>query len=135
MRTSITSPHWPVTEALAAHIQACIESLEQRFGDRVRSIAIRLMDVNGPKGGEDKVCRLQARIDNHPSINTEGRHAELYTAISLASHRLERSLDSVLDEGRQRNPKSRHNEESIHPSTESERTSQPEETDHELPSM
>lgn len=117
MRTEITSPHWPVTEGLADHISACMEHLEERSGHRVRSVAVRLSDVNGPKGGVDKVCHLQARIDNHPSLNTEGRHTDLYTAITLAAHRLERSLGSVLDETRTRNPKSRQSAKALKPPT------------------
>jgi ribosome-associated translation inhibitor RaiA len=65
------------------------------------------MDVNGPKGGVDMVCRIQARIDNHFSINTEGRHTDLYAAITLAAHRMERSIGSILDASRVRNPNSR----------------------------
>ena len=135
MRTEILSPHWCVTEALAGHITTRLEHLEHRFGDRVHSIAVRLADVNGPKGGEDKVCRLQAQIENHPSINTEGRSADIYTAISQAAHRLERALGAVIDETRTRNPKSRHSAASIDCSTQPEGAPQPEEMPHELPSL
>jgi ribosome-associated translation inhibitor RaiA len=119
MRTEITSPHWPVTTALAGHIQARVDHLDARSGDRVRSLTVHLADVNGPKGGEDKVCHLLARIDCHPSINIEGRHTDLYLAISLAVRRMERSLGEVLDERRTRNPKSRHNDRSLQPPEES----------------
>jgi len=113
MQTEISSPRWPVSKALAGHIQDRVQHLESRSGDRVRSLAFHLTDVNGPKGGEDKVCHLRARIDSHPSINTEGRHTDLYIAINLASRRMERSLGEVLDESRTRNPKSRHNARSL----------------------
>lgn len=108
MRTEIISPRWSVTEAMAGHIALRMDHLERRFGDRVLSMAVRLGDVNGPKGGDDKVCRLRARLENHPSINTEGRHPDIYAAIAQATHRMERTLGSVLDESRSRNPKSRH---------------------------
>jgi putative sigma-54 modulation protein len=107
MRTEITSLHWPVTDALQGHIHACLAHLETRFGDRIKEIEIRLLDVNGPKGGEDKVCRIQARIDKHPSFHTEGRNGDLYQAINLAVRRMERALESVLDGTRTRNPKAR----------------------------
>lgn len=135
MRTEIDSPRWSVTEAMADHITTHMDHLEHRFGDRVRSMAIRLTDVNGPKGGEDKVCRLQARIENHPSINTEGRHADLYTAIAQAAHRMERTLGSILDGSRTRNPKSRHPAGGLDSSTWSEEASIKEEMQHELPCL
>ena len=108
MLFDVFSPHFPVTEALKGHIRACFEPIVLRYDDRIRVLKVRLMDVNGPRGGEDKVCRLQVQVDHHPSVNTEGRHADLYSAITMAAHRMERSLAPMLDETRTRNPNSRH---------------------------
>lgn len=135
MRIEIISPRWSVTEAMAGHITLHMDHLKHRFGDRVQSMAVRLTDVNGPRGGEDKVCRLQARIENHPSINTEGRHADLYTAISQAAQRMERTLGSITDGSRTRNPKSRHGAGCLDSSTGSEGASTEEEMHHELPCL
>jgi len=135
MRIAICSPRWPVTDALAVHINACVEPIEHRFGDRIMSIAIRLTDINGPKGGEDKVCHLQAQIENHPSVNAEGRHMDLYAAIVGAARRLERSLGSILDGSRRRNPNSRQNARTKKPITGPLGTDIPEEGQDELPSM
>ncbi len=104
MRIEITSPNWPLTDALVDHVNGCMEHLQTRFDGRLRSMEIRLADANGPKGGDDKVCRLQAQIDNHHSVNTESIHADLYLAIKQASRRMERSLASVLDVTRMRKP-------------------------------
>jgi ribosome-associated translation inhibitor RaiA len=83
------------------------QRLDLHYGDHLRDVKVRLLDVNGPKGGVDMVCRIQARIDNHFSINTEGRHTDLYAAITLATDRMERSIGSILDASHVRNPKSR----------------------------
>jgi len=108
MLFDVFSPHFPVTEALKGHIRACFEPIVLRYDDRIRVLKVRLMDVNGPRGGEDKVCHLQVDVDHHPTVNTEGRHTDLYTAITLAARRMERSLAPVLDGTRSRNPNSRH---------------------------
>lgn len=134
-RIAICSPQWPMTDALAAHINTCVEPIEHRFGDRIRSIVIRLRDVNGPKGGEDKVCHLQAQIENHPSVNAEGRHMDLYTAIVGATRRLERSLGSILDGSRRRNPNSRQNARTQKSISSPMETANPEEDQDELPSV
>ncbi len=107
MLCDIFSPHFPVTEALNGHIRASFKNILLHYEDRIRIMKVRLTDVNGPKGGEDKVCRLQVQVDHHPSVNTEGRHTDLYSAITLAVHRMERSLAPMLDETRTRNPNSR----------------------------
>lgn len=106
MRTAIISPNWPLTDALVDHVNGCMEHLQARFDGRVRSIEVRLTDANGPKGGEDKVCRLRTKIDNHPSMNTESTHADLYAAIRQASRRMERALTPVLDATRTRKSRS-----------------------------
>lgn len=33
-----------------------------RFDGRVQSVVIRIVDVNGPRGGLDKQCRVTARL-------------------------------------------------------------------------
>ena len=32
------------------------------FGDRVESVAIYLLDLNGPRGGVDKLCQVNVRV-------------------------------------------------------------------------
>lgn len=135
MRIEITSPRWSVTEALARHITTRMDHLDHRFDGRVHSVTVRLTDANGPKGGEDKVCRLQARIESHPSINTEGRNADIYAAISQAAQRMERALGAVIDGSRTRHSKSRPVGGAIDSSTRSEGALTEEETPHELPSL
>lgn len=107
MQISICSLRWPTTEALSAHINACLKPLVLHFGDQINFIAIKLTDINGPRGCNDKLCRLHAQIKNHPSVNSEGRHMDLYAAIAAAACRLERTLGSVLEPSRLRNPNSR----------------------------
>jgi ribosome-associated translation inhibitor RaiA len=107
MQINISSPHIPLNfDSLKEHIRATLEPLDHHFGYEIRSINVRLSDVNGPKGGQDKVCHLQARILNHPSVNSEGRHCDLSAAIRLAARRMDRALSSMLDATRNRNPKS-----------------------------
>ena len=106
MQIEISSPHIPLFDSLKAHIRATLEPLDHHSGDGIRIINVRLSDVNGPKGGLDKVCRIQARILNHPSVSSEGRHSDPYVAVRLAARRMDRVLSSILDVTRNRNPKS-----------------------------
>ncbi len=107
MQIDTYSPHFPVTEVLKRHIFICFMNLIQHYKDRIRILKVRLTDVNGPKGGDDKVCSLHVEVEHHPSFNTEGRHTDLYCAITLATIRMERSLSPMLDATRTRNPNSR----------------------------
>jgi ribosome-associated translation inhibitor RaiA len=108
MQIQISSPHIPLLDSLKDNILAILEPLEHHSGDGIRIINVHLSDANGPKGGQDKVCRLQARIFFHPSVSSEGRHSDIDVAIRLAARRMDRALSSVIDVTRNRNPKSHH---------------------------
>ncbi len=57
---------------------------------RVRRIQISLEDVNGPKGGRDKHCRIIAVIGSTSMILDETQ-PDWQSALARAVHRLDRS--------------------------------------------
>ncbi|MEM7517756.1 MAG: hypothetical protein AAF368_12650, partial [Planctomycetota bacterium] len=48
-----------ITETLREHVERKLRFALGSFGDRIRSVRIRLKDVNGPRGGEDILCNLE----------------------------------------------------------------------------
>lgn len=50
------------TEADIAAVTAAVESGLSRFRDRLTRVEVHLSDVNGPKGGRDARCALEARV-------------------------------------------------------------------------
>lgn len=64
-----------------------------RFGARVESLTIRLLDLNGPKGGIDKQCLVAVRL-NRPRclIVIEDTNADAATAIDRAAGRAARAV-------------------------------------------
>lgn len=71
-----------------------------QFGTRVRSVAVRLSDENGPKGGHDQRCLMEARIASAGCVVAEVRDPDLYAAISRAADRLGRRVRTELDRQR-----------------------------------
>ena len=132
MQADISSSHIIISEPLQRHLVNGLQRLDLHYGDHLRDVKVRLLDVNGPKGGVDMVCRIQARIDKHFSINAEGRHTDLYAAITLAADRMERSIGSILDASHVRNPKSRLTRKTTEASIGFENEVQPEEMKYEL---
>jgi putative sigma-54 modulation protein len=64
-----------------------------RFGARVRSLTVRLLDLNGPKGGVDKQCLVEVVLN--PSsrlVLIEDTDADAAVAISRAADRAGRAV-------------------------------------------
>jgi ribosome-associated translation inhibitor RaiA len=74
-----------------------------RFGGRIRRVLVRLEDVNGPRGGLDKRCHIDARLAGRGTLVVEVRDVELEPAISRAAERIGRRVrDELAARGSQR---------------------------------
>lgn len=73
-----------------------------QFGTRVRAVAIRLNDENGPKGGVDQRCLMEARLAGAANVVADVHDVDLSAAISRAAERLGRRVRTELDRERTR---------------------------------
>jgi len=90
-------------EALAVLARRRLEFALGRFGPRVRSLAVRLKDVNGPKGGVDKVCLVAVRLTvPRCEIVIEDGDADAAVAIDRAVDRAGRAVARAVRAGRDR---------------------------------
>jgi hypothetical protein len=64
-----------------------------RFAGRVRSLTVRLSDVNGPRGGRDKHCAIAVRLaGSRRLIVIEELDADVAAAIARAADRAARAV-------------------------------------------
>jgi ribosome-associated translation inhibitor RaiA len=72
-----------------------------RFAPRIQSVAVRLCDLNGPKGGTDKRCLLRLKLAGEGSVHVVGTDAGVYAAVARAAERafwlLARSVERRRD--------------------------------------
>ncbi|MGB4946891.1 MAG: HPF/RaiA family ribosome-associated protein [Candidatus Competibacter denitrificans] len=77
--------------------------LQFAFGwadERLLYVAVRLSDENGPRGGEDKRCRIQINFAGAPNLVVDDTEADLYVAIDRAADRAGRSVARRLERQR-----------------------------------
>jgi ribosome-associated translation inhibitor RaiA len=90
MSIEIRSRDFSVTDAIREHAQRRLGFALDYFAiDRcrkVRRVVVRLGDLNGPKGGEDKFCRITADV-GQGTVVVEDTDSNLYSAISRATRR------------------------------------------------
>ena len=55
-----------------------------KFADVIERVSVRAEDVNGPRGGIDRVCRIKVVLSGLPSVVLERRDASLNAAVDGA---------------------------------------------------
>ena len=92
MRFTIRTSHGIPAAAARVARQRLLFALG-RFAGRVRSLTVRLSDVNGPRGGRDKRCAIALRLAGSKRlIIVEDLDVELAAAIARAADRTARAV-------------------------------------------
>ena len=106
MELEIRVKHTDLTEALRSYVERRLRFSLGRFGGRVGRVTVRISDLNGPRGGNDKCCHLSAEAVPAGWVGVEATDANLYAAIDRATERLGRSFRRHLE--RMRTAMTRH---------------------------
>jgi ribosome-associated translation inhibitor RaiA len=67
-----------------------------RFAARIRSLSVRLGDVNGPRGGVDKCCDIRVDVGLRQKVIVREQQANLHAAVAFATERAERAVQRQL---------------------------------------
>lgn len=73
-----------------------------RFGRLLSSVKVFLSDMNGPRGGVDKLCRITVHGQVLRPVVVEGLAPSLYAAIDVAADRAARVVARRVEHKRQR---------------------------------
>ncbi|MGF1644095.1 MAG: HPF/RaiA family ribosome-associated protein [Thiotrichales bacterium] len=92
MHIDLQANHLTLTEPLRKHIDLRLRMIMARVGHRITRVIVRLSDVNGPKGGLDKVCKIEIRLSGMPEIVVEDVQSDMYLAFDRAVARAGRTL-------------------------------------------
>lgn len=99
MKTEVRFTGIDASDALRAYVVRRIHFRLSRFDGEVRSVVVRIGDVNGPKGGADKRCRVLVRGRGPGRVTAEELSADPYSAVDLALERTARAVARDLERG------------------------------------
>ncbi len=107
MNIEIQTRHFMLTEAINEHVQRRLSfALSSRF-QQIKRIIVRLSDINGPRGGNDKRCHIQISLPRQADVVVEDVQADLYVAVDRAANRASRTISRRLSRLRRRARNSR----------------------------
>jgi ribosome-associated translation inhibitor RaiA len=97
----IQSRGFPLTAALLEHTERRLQFQLTRATHRIERVMVRLGDINGPRGGEDKFCKVQVVLSRSRSVVIEEGGGDLYAVIERAAERTGRNVARSLARERQ----------------------------------
>lgn len=90
-----------VTENLREFITRRVHFALGRFAPHVERVTARVTDVNGPRGGTDKCCRMEVKLQALDSVSSVARADNLEEAAAMAAERLGRGVARALERRQQ----------------------------------
>jgi putative sigma-54 modulation protein len=96
MLVNIHSRHFSLSAALSKYVKSKVQIMLSRYESKIMSINVSLFDINGPKGGEDKCCKIIIKIHGSSSIVVQETAEDLYDAINTCSRRARRAVKRQL---------------------------------------
>lgn len=73
-----------------------------RFAPRIDRVSVTLRDVNGPRGGLDKACRVVVHLPGLEPVIIEAAGTDFLQAAAEAAERAGRSVARSLERHRER---------------------------------
>ena len=97
MRIDIQGLGFMLTATLLDYTERRLRFALTRTSDRIRRVVVRLGDSNGPRGGEDKFCRMQVYLEHAPTVLIEDTGTDLYAVIDRVAERAGRNVAKRVD--------------------------------------
>lgn len=81
-------------------IDRYVRTAMQRFGAQIAAVRIRLMDINGPRGGRDKLCHVVVVLNNGGLLSAKVQGEGYEAAAHRAATRVRRQIAHLAEKRR-----------------------------------
>ncbi|HEY6559253.1 MAG TPA: HPF/RaiA family ribosome-associated protein [Polyangiaceae bacterium] len=93
----IRTMHTRLDDETKGYVQRSLARKLGKFAQHIERISVRYEDVNGPKGGRDKVCRIQVALNGLAPVVVDERGDHFLDTYDLAVDNLQRAVRRHLD--------------------------------------
>jgi ribosomal subunit interface protein len=102
MNVEISGQNMHVNEEMKSHVERQMEYALGQFETWISSVKVHLEDVNGPRHGVDKQCRVLVSIKSGRTIKVEDADVEMAIAVNRAADRLGQAVSREVDRRREK---------------------------------
>lgn len=103
VHVNIQARNFSLTKALRNHIDRRLNLTLGSRDKHIQSVVVRLSDINGPRGGEDKCCQIQVILPHLKDVVVEDIETDMYAAIDHAADRVSHAVGRRLSRRRDKN--------------------------------
>ncbi len=100
MNIQVRSREIQVWRSVRSHVERRLEFSLGRRSSHIREVIVHIEDVNGPRGGKDKCCRIEVRLRPTGSVFAEETSADFHAAIDGAADRSGQAVSRALERAR-----------------------------------
>ncbi|MEP0841103.1 MAG: HPF/RaiA family ribosome-associated protein [Phycisphaerae bacterium] len=97
MQLRVHGHHFEVDDTLDAHITERFRSALDQLEHMVHEVAVRIEDVNGPKGGVDKRCHATVHLRAGGTVVVDEMHPDVFAAVSVAADRVKNVVSRKVE--------------------------------------
>jgi putative sigma-54 modulation protein len=97
MRTEIRTDGIRLDHLLRSRVERALLYSLDRYRGRIVAATVRISDVNGPKGGVDKECRICLDLGRREVLVVRQMDASASAAVDRAAERVRRRIGKILD--------------------------------------
>jgi len=102
MQLEINCHHVPLDPSLKDHVSRQMEFALGQFDGWISKVLVHLEDVNGPRGGVDKQCRVLVTLRGGKTLKIEDLDADLISVINRSADRIGHAVSREMDRRRER---------------------------------
>jgi ribosomal subunit interface protein len=102
MEVEIRSQNLHLDEETQSHVERRMTFALEQFNSWITRVQVHLEDVNGPRRGVDKQCRILVNIKGGKTIKVEDLDVDMIAAVNRAADRLGQVVSREVDRRREK---------------------------------
>ena len=101
MHLSIVDRDRSASEEVIAFAERRLRFALSRFTTKIEQVSLVMNDVNGPRGGTDKVCRVTVKLRRTSDVVLTASDADLRSCVARAADRAGRAVSRSIERSQQ----------------------------------